>query len=147
MYSDLKKQLSAIGVKTYVNNKTKACFIKKSDLETVLAKVSLAEVDEVAKRELNLFIDNDYQLYTSKMMPMYKNLSKKMKNGSYDSKQAPKLFKYLVEEGAKKYAKEFADPKEWNTLFDKKTRDSLAEDYAKEFEEAYENKEHDFMKD
>jgi len=140
--ADLKKQLYKDGIKTYKSKRTGASYVKKTDLKgfDILA-------GDIEKTELSLFIDNDRDLYTRKKIPIYKNLTKKMKKDQYDEKLAPKAFKYFVEEGAKKYAKEFAQPADWNTIFDKATRDSLAEDYARGFEDAYKNKEYDFMRD
>ena len=50
---------------------------------------------------------------------------------------------YLVDDGAKKYIKDFGGDR--NT-FSKKHKLELAKDYAEEFEEQFNNKEFDFMK-
>lgn len=96
--------------------------------------------------ELSIFIDNDRQLYNSRLIPIYKNLSKKMKKGQYKRNLAAKAFMHLIDEGAKKYVKEHGSPGDkWNVMFPKKDRMELAEAYAKEFEEKFKNKEYDFM--
>jgi len=98
---------------------------------------------DIESRELKLYIDNDSQLYNSRFMPIMKNLSKKMKKGNFDKKLAIKGFMYLVDDGAKKYVKDFGgNAKE---MFSKKDRIAVASDLADEFEDAYKNKEYSFM--
>ena len=55
--------------------------------------------------ELRLYIDNDSDLYRQRLVPIVKNIQRKMKSGKYDHSKAPKLWKYLVYDGAKKYSK------------------------------------------
>ena len=78
--------------------------------------------------ELKLFIDNDANLYRQRLVPIVKNIQKKMKSGKYDHNKAPKLWKYLVDDGAKKYAKEFPGVK-----FDRKVKDHVAQEFADEY--------------
>ena len=56
---------------------------------------------------------------------------------------AVKAFMYLIDDGAKKYIKDFGGDR--NT-FSKKNKLELAKDYANEFEEQFNEKEFDFMK-
>lgn len=87
--------------------------------------------DEDAKRELDLFIENDADLYRSQLIPIVKNLMTKMKRGVYDHSLAPKLWSYLIEAGAKKYIREFGGPGDrMQNIFPKKLRDELAKEYA-----------------
>ena len=79
-------------------------------------------------RELKLYIDNDGQLYKQRLIPIVKNIQRKMKAGKYDHKKAPKLLKYLVDDGAKKYAKEFPGVK-----FNRKVKDHVAQEFADEY--------------
>ena len=95
-------------------------------------------------RELRLFIDNDARLYKSRYIPILKNLSKFKKKGKYNSKLAIKAFMYLIDDGAKVYAKDYADGDA--SIFSKKDRLQLAKDYAEEFESQYNNQEFDFVK-
>jgi hypothetical protein len=95
-------------------------------------------------RELRLFIDNDARLYKSRYIPILKNLSKFKKKGKYNSKLAIKAFMYLIDDGAKVYAKDYADGDA--SIFSKKDRLQLAKDYAEEVESQYNNQEFDFMK-
>ena len=79
-------------------------------------------------RELKLYIDNDGDLYKQRLIPIVKNIQRKMKSGKYDHNKAPKLWKYLVDDGAKKYAKEFPGVK-----FDRKVKDHVAQEFADEY--------------
>lgn len=100
------------------------------------AKVQPA-VDQAAARDLELYIENDGQLYRSQTAPILTNLAKKRRAGKYQHDLAVKLFGYLVEAGAKKYAQEHADGQPWNKLFDVPTRRAVAESLARSFETEY----------
>ena len=84
-------------------------------------------------RELKLYIDNDGMLYKQRLIPIVKNIQRKMKSGKYDHNKAPKLWKYLVDDGAKKYSKEFPGVK-----FDKKVRQYVAQEFADEYKDEIE---------
>ena len=83
--------------------------------------------------ELKLFIDNDANLYRQRLVPIVKNIQKKMKSGKYDHKKAPKLWMYLVTDGAKKYEKEFHGLK-----FNKQEKEAVAQMYADEYKDEIE---------
>lgn len=86
--------------------------------------------------ELALYIDNDRDLYRQKQA-IEKSLETKVKRGKYDPKLAPKAWMFLVDEGAKKYCKEFrCDVR--NTFPKKFVKDPLAVEYAREWEKEYE---------
>lgn len=87
--------------------------------------------------ELNIFIENDRELYTQRTVPIYKNLQKKKGKGIYKTLGAVKLFLYLVNEGAKKYAKEHAKGQEWNVIFSVQDRLAVARDFEKYFSAEY----------
>jgi hypothetical protein len=89
--------------------------------------------------ELKLFIDNDYDIYRQRPQTIIKSLIRKKKRGIYNSTGAAQAFTYVVVDGAKKYAKENAGIGEWNKIFPPKLRLELAREYAKEFEEDYNN--------
>ncbi len=95
-------------------------------------------VDDHAARELELYIDNDGDLYRQQKQPIEKNLANKMANGKYDHEKAVKLWMYLMESGAKKYSREFgngrSDPAEWHRMFNVATRESAARMFATAFE-------------
>lgn len=132
--TELKRRLIQMGIEVKGN------YVKKKDIENALAAIS------TEGRELELYIDNESDLYEKYKMPVFKNLSAKMKKGAYDPSLAAKAFYPLVEMGAKKYAKEHANPNEWNKIFTPEVRKELASEYVKEFEAAFKNKEYDFMK-
>ena len=92
------------------------------------AKVSEA-VDAEAARELYLFIQNERDLMRQKSS-IIKNIARKMKSGKYDHKQAPKLWMYWIESGAKLYDKMYSSP--GVKTFDKDTKMSVAIQLADE---------------
>jgi hypothetical protein len=88
-------------------------------------------LDATAARELKLYIENDRDLYKQQIVPIIKNVQRKMKSGKYDHRQAPKLWMYLVDNGAKKYVKEFGG--DVKTMFPKDLRLSIANEFANEY--------------
>ena len=96
-------------------------------------KTFIEAVDERMVGELKIFIDNDAQLYKQRLIPIVKNIQKKMKSGKYDHKKAPKLWKYLVDDGAKKYQKEFPGVK-----FSRQEKDAVAQEFADEYKDEIE---------
>ncbi len=94
-------------------------------------------VDEHAATDLKLFIDNESALH-GQMTSIRKNLAtKKVRpKNPYTHDLAVKLFGYLVEAGAKKYAKEFGGT--WHKLFDVPTRKVVAEALTDDFEREFE---------
>jgi hypothetical protein len=92
---------------------------------------SRGEVDETAATELELFIENDADLYRQQHVPILQNLWRKMKRGVYDHNKAVKMWSYLVESGAKKYVKEFDAPgAKWHEVFNVPTRERVAQSLA-----------------
>ena len=90
------------------------------------------QVDQVSLRELELFIDNDYQIYRQRES-IEKNIQRKVKSGKYDHSMAAKLWQYMVDAGAKKYVKEFGG--NVRDMFPKQLRMALAKQYADEYKE------------
>ena len=91
--------------------------------------------DRESARELEIYIENDSALYKRQMLPIFKNLMTKKARGQYQSKLASKLFMYLVDTGAKQYVKEFdSDNAKWNVVFDKATRQQVADSLTRSFE-------------
>tara|TARA_R110000744_G_scaffold217819_2_gene336525 strand:+ start:1332 stop:1670 length:339 start_codon:yes stop_codon:yes gene_type:complete len=109
-------------------------------LKDLLLERSLS--DEM--RELKLYIDNDSNIYRQRYMPILKNLSKKKKKGNYQKGLASKAFLYLVDDGAKRYTREYGG--NVRDVFPKRQRQMLAKDYVDEFEQIFKNQEYDFMK-
>ena len=96
-------------------------------------KTFLEAVDKNKVIELKLYIDNDADLYRQRLVPIVKNIQRKMKSGKYDHKKAPKLWKYLVDDGAKKYQKEFPGVK-----FSKQEKEMVAQEFADEYKDEIE---------
>jgi hypothetical protein len=85
--------------------------------------------------ELEQYINNDAVLHRQQHASILKNLATKKARGAYKHALAVKLFGYLVEAGAKKYAKEFGSPDQpWHRMFDVSTRKAVAEELTKSFE-------------
>jgi hypothetical protein len=87
--------------------------------------------DAHAATELKLYIDNDNQLYRQQTTSIIKNVQRKMKSGKYDHAKAPKLWSYLVDNGVKKYIKEFGG--DAKLIFPKDVRQSVAIEFANEY--------------
>jgi len=93
-----------------------------------------APLDQRAADELKLFIDNDGQIYGQGRM--YRAaLEKRMQKGQFSIVLAAKGFEWIVDEGAKKYAKDFGGT--WNTLFSPATRKQVAKEMAEEWANEY----------
>ena len=87
--------------------------------------------DEHAETELKLYIENDRDLYRQQIVPIIKNVQRRMKKGTYDHIKAPKLWMYLVDNGAKKYVKEFGG--NVKDMFPRDVRQSVAVQFANEY--------------
>lgn len=97
------------------------------------------ETPTAVAAELELYIENDADLYRSQTTSILKNLTTKKAQGAYKHDLVVKAFEYLVEAGAKKYAKEFGSPGHpWHKMFDVPTRRAVAKSFAKSFEAEYE---------
>jgi hypothetical protein len=101
-------------------------------------------VDEHAADELDLYIENESDMYRQKQA-ILKNLALKAKKGIYDKKKAAKLWGYWVQAGARKYLKEYLkgidSPDETidSLGFNKATRDRVAEELVNRYPEGREN--------
>ncbi len=100
-----------------------------------------APIDETAATELDLYISNTYELVAAPNsigQSIKKNLERKIAKGTFDPELSVKAWEYLVEAGAKAYAKEFGEAKDWHTMFSPATRRYVAQGMAKEFAEGIE---------
>ena len=70
-----------------------------------------------AAKELVLHADNDHHLHFSSHQPIVKNLSKKMKKGTYHPEKAKKLWQYHADRAAQSYAKHHGDGTPWHKMF------------------------------
>lgn len=98
------------------------------------------EPDTQAARELSLYIENDYALVgapNSQGKAIEKNLLQKVQNGSFDLDKSVLAWMYLMEAGAKKYAKEFAAERDWSKIFNKPTRELVAYEFAVTFHDEH----------
>lgn len=93
------------------------------------------KADEIASRELELYTENDAELYRQQMTPIEKNLDKKYKNGTYDSEKALVAFTYLVDNSAKKYSKDFSNDGDHKYIFNKATRIATARKLRDNYED------------
>ena len=102
--------------------------------------------DTHAATELEQYIENDADLHRQQHAPILKNLATKKARGQYKHPLAVKLFGYLVESGAKKYAKAFGSPNQpWHKMFDVPTRKRVAEELTKSFEAEHKLGNYDFL--
>lgn len=92
-------------------------------------KSTKAPVDRHKKRELELFLDNDKQMYARKKA-FLNAAAKKMRAGVYDHAKAGKLWLAWVDMGAKKYVAENASGPV-SSVFSPATREAVANDVAR----------------
>ena len=96
--------------------------------------------DAIAAREIELYADNDSQLYFSRRLPILKNLQKKYKKGIYEIDKAAKLWKYYIEAAMQKYNKEFGSRgNKWSDLLSVNDRNLLATEYAIRTKQEFDN--------
>jgi len=137
------KTLKTVQVKRRITTKPKGTFkkfttisgIKKDLIMKPIMKFKVGSLpaykDPYAAREIQLYADNDSQLYFSRMVPILINLSKKHKKGIYDVKKSAKLFRYFIEAAMQKYNKDFGSRGDsWSKLLSVSDRNILANDYA-----------------
>ena len=87
--------------------------------------------DIEAAKEIQLFADNDYNLYRQQKRPILINLGKKYKKGTYKIESAAKLWKYYIDNALKKYNKDFGSRGDkWYDLLDMHDRNLLAHEFA-----------------
>jgi hypothetical protein len=84
-------------------------------------------------RELQLFCENDSQLYRQQVQPIEKNLKKKVAKGVYDHEKSKKLWGYLADNCARKYVKEFGGGLPWHKMFSTADRREVAKAFADSF--------------
>ena len=114
--------------------------------EEYIPEEKIEGFDSEEAHELTIYIQTDSILYNNKTMPVYRFLSKQMKNGKYDSSTAKRIFMKLVDMAALKYSKEFAlgNPDEIFSAMDKL---EVAEHLEAQFQQKFKEQEYDFMKD
>lgn len=96
--------------------------------------------DIESMREIELWAKNDSKLYYSQRLPILKNLYKKYKKNLYDISKATKLYRYFIDSAMKSYHKEFGNKKDnWYDLLNTNDRQILAQEFAIETLEEFEN--------
>lgn len=88
-------------------------------------------MDKVAASELEIYISNSRELTLRRLPEFIKNVARKMKRGTYDPVKSVKLWRYLVDEAAKMYAKEYGG--KWNEMFTVPTRNAVAMELERDY--------------
>jgi hypothetical protein len=93
-------------------------------------------MDKVTLQELQLFTENDGDIYRRTTTPIVRNLRTKQAQGKYSSARAVDAFMYLAEAGARKYAREHGGGEhEWHVIFPIDVRRAAATAWRDEFEQ------------
>lgn len=88
-------------------------------------------VDVEAARELALYIENDYELYTRRIVPYIQCLHEKWEKGTYEPDKAIPGWQVIATCGAQNYEYEFLNVRYYR-VFNKATRRETAK-YLQEF--------------
>lgn len=88
-------------------------------------------MDKVAASELEIYISNSRELMLRRLPEFIKNVARKMKRGTYDPVKSVKLWRYLVDDAAKMYAKEYGG--KWNEMFTVPTRNAVAMELERDY--------------
>lgn len=102
-----------------------------------------AAVDDVALRELQLFMENDSALDRQKVAILHDVLAD-MKANEYNPKSGAKHWLPWVDKGAKEFARE--NDVDAGKMFPKPLREELARNFAASFAKAIQNGEYDHLK-
>jgi hypothetical protein len=103
--------------------------VKHKKLNVVSGLPSYKDPD--AAREIELYADNNSQLYFSRKLPILKNLQKKFKKGQYNIEKSAKLWRYYIDDAMQRYQKEFGTRGgKWHQLLTTHDRQLLAMEYA-----------------
>lgn len=137
MATPKKKQSTSISLtelRTMVRAVVKEHVKKSLAVKEQVEAPRVAGGDEV--RELVLYTTNDGDLYRQQVQPILANLRKKIKKGTYQPELALKLWMYLADSGAKKYAQEHGSPGfPWHKMFPTSVRRQVAKELQDSYEE------------
>lgn len=93
------------------------------------------ETPEALAQELKITTDSDGDIYRRQTESILKNLITKVARGIYNKTGAVKIFMYLAETGARKYAKEQGGNEgQWHDMFPIAVRRLVADAWRQEFE-------------
>ena len=94
----------------------------------VRAHQFIAESSIDAVNELDLYINNNEDLYRKNFMPLIHWLNRSLKNNTYNHDNAIKKWNLLVNDAARDYTKEFGKPGEdVKDFFPQETRAKVAQ--------------------
>lgn len=106
-----------------------------------------AAVDSHAATELVLFIENTADLSPDgphgQGRSVLLNALRKWRKGTYEPAPAVRLFEYLADSGAKRYAREYDHPSRWSEMFNPATRREVARQLEESFRNSAERGEYD----
>lgn len=94
--------------------------------------MSKTVMNEDCARELALYIENDYELYTQYIVPYIQSLHKKRIKGTYDTEKAVPGWERIATEGAKKYENDFLSVRYYR-VFNRATREEAARQLQERF--------------
>lgn len=69
----------------------------------------MTETTPIDAEDLQLYIDNEFDLYRDIWTPITTELTRRKDAGTYDREEAAVAFKFLTGDGARKYLKEFPE--------------------------------------
>jgi len=96
------------------------------------------ESDESVATELEIFTENDRDVYHRTTEPLIKNLATKKAQGKYDHEKAVQAFMYMAEAGAREYVRQHGSPgDDWHEMFPIGVRRMAATKWRDEFEEEF----------
>ena len=133
MEDDMKKAFTQQAIKRIVNQVKQAQEDEYMNMADAPFEEDQHDDFEYDAEELILYIENTYELY-NQIKSIQKNIIKKVQRGVYDPSLAPKLWGYLVQEGAKRYAQEMGIEIPWHKAFPPQVRQEAAQQMASDFE-------------
>lgn len=89
-------------------------------------------IDRDAMREIEIFVENDYETYDKKTRPNLIALSKRYKKGTYSQKLSEKAFYNIIVYAMMRYQKVHGGRGSWSKLLSVSDRKILAKQFADE---------------
>ena len=86
-------------------------------------------------RELELFINNEREIYFSLVVPTRKALQRHFKRGTYDTDRAIIAWKRVCDRSAHIYARTYDNERNWNKIFSVEDRKQTAIELEKYWHE------------
>lgn len=113
------------------NEKVAFSFFSKNELKTSISfKDHNAYDDYNLAHDVELFADNDADLYRQRKVPIIKNLKKKLNKGTFDENLAAVIWKYYVEDADKRYQKQIIGQQPKGYVLSVNDRKLLSQKYA-----------------